>query len=437
MIDGTAGTVLTRYAGRRRDDGLPALRHLQPRRTTLAMPGPTCSSSASAAGATSCPRSSSAQTSVTGVEINGEHPRRRERRATATSPAPRPGPPRAPSSTTRPAASSPAPTKRYDLIQISLIDTWAATAAGAFALTRELALHDRGVGDVLRPARAGRHALACHAGDSVARHDRAARGATAPSRWPPQALKNRRSRRTRATTSSSTTGRRPPTARAPRRSSSAPSRSQPRAVATLAEVAERLGFAPVLTPDGRATRCFAGARRAGRPRRRRSPQFDEDVSPPTDDRPFFFQMADLGTFLSAARASRDDLVSRARCSCWARSRSRCCALAAVCIGVPAAGPHRPASRHAGMAPFYLYFAGDRPRLPAASRSRSSSASTSSSAIRRTRSRSCCSRCSCSAGIGSMLSERLVDAPSGRARCSRRSAVLLAVVVGCSASSRRP
>ena len=46
---------------------------------------------------------------------------------------------------------------KFDVLQISLIDTWAATQAGAFALVRELALHDECLGHIPRPAQAGRH----------------------------------------------------------------------------------------------------------------------------------------------------------------------------------------------------------------------------------------------------------------------------------------
>ena len=37
--------------------------------------------------------------------------------------------------------------ERYDIIQISLIDTWAATAAGAFVLSENSLYTDRGVAD--------------------------------------------------------------------------------------------------------------------------------------------------------------------------------------------------------------------------------------------------------------------------------------------------
>ena len=43
------------------------------------------------------------------------------------------------------------------------------------------------------------------------------------------------------------------------------------------------GFADLAAPGGPGHGCR---------------DVDDDISPPTDNRPFFFQMADLGTFLS-------------------------------------------------------------------------------------------------------------------------------------------
>ena len=55
--------------------------------------------------------------------------------------------------------------ERFDVIQISLIDTWAATAAGAFVLSEELALHRRGVGHL--PVAPVTAPSACRAGRSA------------------------------------------------------------------------------------------------------------------------------------------------------------------------------------------------------------------------------------------------------------------------------
>jgi len=65
---------------------------------------------------------------------------------------------------------------------------------------------------------------------------------------------------------------------------------------TAASVSRRLGFDPVLTPTTSITPYFAELAAKGGP----GPVLDrvaENISPPTDDRPFFFQMADLHTFL--------------------------------------------------------------------------------------------------------------------------------------------
>ena len=102
LIDGTAGTITVRR--RRGETDFLRVRHQQPR--PLHPPDrPTSPSSASAAAATCSRRSSSDQTSVTGIEINGDildivnGTLRRLHRT------PRPRPARRRSSTTRPAAT--------------------------------------------------------------------------------------------------------------------------------------------------------------------------------------------------------------------------------------------------------------------------------------------------------------------------------------------
>ena len=89
-------------------------------------------------------------TSVTGVEINGDIIDIATARS-ATSPATSTRTRASTSSTTRRGATSPAPTGTFDIIQISLIDTWAATSSGAFALSENSPVHDPGVGHVPRP----------------------------------------------------------------------------------------------------------------------------------------------------------------------------------------------------------------------------------------------------------------------------------------------
>ena len=112
----------------------------------------------------------------------------------ATTPASSTSNPASPSSTTMPAATSPARTGTFDLIQISLIDTWAATVGRRLRADRELALHDRGVGAVPRPPR--RRAVSYPSRASSRRRTRPARPSTrsrptAPSRWPPRSSTDR------------------------------------------------------------------------------------------------------------------------------------------------------------------------------------------------------------------------------------------------------
>jgi hypothetical protein len=82
--------------------------------------------------------------------------------------------------------------------------------------------------------------------------------------------------------------------------------------------------------------------------------FDEDLSAPSDDRPFFFLMADLDTFLSG-RGFRDDHITRPVQTLGALGFV-VMLLALLCIVLPALATRRQA-RTRGMLPFYVYFAG--------------------------------------------------------------------------------
>ena len=142
-----------------------------------------------AAGATCCRRSSSTPTLVTGVEINGnilDIVNDDLGDFTGTSRATR----GSTSSTTRPAATWPAPTSEFDIIQISLIDTWAATSAGAFALS-ENSLYTTDAWDTfldrLEPTTAS---CRCRGGTAPARPPSRSRRC-APRRWPPRSLTER------------------------------------------------------------------------------------------------------------------------------------------------------------------------------------------------------------------------------------------------------
>ena len=133
IIDSTAGTVLTHYTGDPKEtrflryDVTNLPHYLRPNADVLVV--------GVGGGRDILSALQFDQKSVTGVEINktmlditnkefGDFTGHLERR-----------PAGARSSTTRPAATSPRDDKRYDILQISLIDTFAATSAGAFALS--------------------------------------------------------------------------------------------------------------------------------------------------------------------------------------------------------------------------------------------------------------------------------------------------------------
>ncbi|HEX5366305.1 MAG TPA: hypothetical protein VFW63_06560 [Acidimicrobiales bacterium] len=238
---------------------------------------------------------------------------------------------------------------RFDLIQISLIDTWAATSAGAFALS-ENSLYTVDAWETF--------------------FDRLGPGGMlSVSRWftiggaePFESLRTA-SLATEVLTRAGVENPRdhvliyegPPTQFA---SSAAtflvsPTPFTDGQLEAVASNADRLGFRPVLTPDQVGDQRFADIVAPGGPDEGID-QFDEDLSPPTDDRPFFFQMASLHTFLSGEGFS-DDLVFRPVLVLGSLALA-VLLLAVVCIGGPLARLGR-RTAHAGMAPFYVYFAG--------------------------------------------------------------------------------
>lgn len=238
--------------------------------------------------------------------------------------------------------------ERYDILQISLIDTWAATAAGAYALSENSlytveAWHT--FMDRLKPG-----------------------GVLTVSRWysqfgsPPletyrtvalaaEVLKQRGVENPRdhiiVYSGSYISGVTTATVLVSPQPFSAADR------ATLERETRRLKFDPVLTETEAADAHFEGLV---------SPQgpdavidaFDEDISPPTDDRPFFFQMAKLRGLFDGS-AYDDTLVERATLV-LAMLALAVLGLTAVCIVLPIVLTTERAA-HRGMAPFYTYFSG--------------------------------------------------------------------------------
>ncbi len=241
-------------------------------------------------------------------------------------------------------------TGRYDIIQISLIDTWAATSSGAFALS-ENSLYTTHAWEIfldrLKPG-----------------------GILSVSRWfsrannaPPyeiyrtlslavQALKDRG-------------------VRDPRRHIAiyegapgvygvtqgtllvSPDPLPATTFAKLATIAKPFHFRPVLTPTFARDRVFAdltGRDGPGKGIR----EVNADISPPTDNRPFFFQMVNRASLrrLTSSSAGEDQLFQPVLV--LAVLAITVLALALVCIVFPLLKTTR-RDEHRGMSPFYLYF----------------------------------------------------------------------------------
>jgi hypothetical protein len=238
---------------------------------------------------------------------------------------------------------------RFDLIQMSLIDTWAASSAGAFALT-ENSLYTTDAWETY--------------------FDRLAPGGMlSVSRWysiggaePFETLRTA----ALATEVLDRNGVENPRDHvlifqgpAQQFASSAatilvsPDGFDEQSLSVIERNAERLGFEAILTPTEAADSRFTDIVAPGGPGAAIA-EYDEDLSAPTDDRPFFFQMASLDTFLSGEGFS-NDLVFRPVLVLGSLALA-VLVLAAIFIGGPLTAMGRQV-RHRGMAPYYLYFAG--------------------------------------------------------------------------------
>jgi SAM-dependent methyltransferase len=238
---------------------------------------------------------------------------------------------------------------RFDVLQISLIDTWAASSAGAFALTENslytteawnVFLDRLKHGGILSVSRwyetpYTNKPLEIYRTVALAAHVLKERGVARPRdhilvyRSPDNAFGVQA-----ATVLVS------------------PQPFTAGDLATADRETTRLGFTPVLTPTEAIDRYFAGLAASAGPDAVVN-EFQEDISPPTDDRPFFFQMADLGTLLSGqgfsnAPSTRPVLI-------LALLLVIVLALAAGLILLPLLLTTRRAA-HQGMFPLYTYFA---------------------------------------------------------------------------------
>ncbi len=241
--------------------------------------------------------------------------------------------------------------RRYDLIQISLIDTWAASSAGAYALSEnslytteawDLFLDRLAPGGLLSVSRwysiPGREQpLEAYRAVALASAVLRSRGAANPRDHLIAYRAATRNRQASAVTLLV---------------SPEPLTDDERSKLTSA--AERLRFEPVLTPEHAIDPRFAALAAPDGPTDAAFAGLDADISPPTDNRPFFFQMADLGTIVSGAGFSRDD--STRPVLILSLLAVAILTLAAAFILLPLLVTTSADARR-GMAPFYVYFAG--------------------------------------------------------------------------------
>jgi hypothetical protein len=124
-------------------------------------------------------------------------------------------------------------------------------------------------------------------------------------------------------------------------------------LAKMSEVTGDLEFPAVLTPDSTIGPEWAGLVRPGGPDRGLE-AFAEDISPPTDDRPFFFQMANFDNLVEG-KGLDDPRVTRP-VKVLGLLALAVLLLTLLFIGIPLLVTTR-RDAHKGMTPFYIYFAG--------------------------------------------------------------------------------
>jgi hypothetical protein len=240
--------------------------------------------------------------------------------------------------------------RRFDIIQISLIDTWAAESAGAFALS-ENSLYTTHAWQVFFDRLKAGGVLSVTRFYSFPGSDKPLEvyrtAALAAQVLHDRGVQNPRDHLLIYRTHRLSVGVELGTVLV------SPQAFTHQELATVAATATRLGLEPVLTPTVAKDPRFAALASPGGP----GPGLRgiaEDISPPTDDHPFFFQMANLHTFLSGS-GLKDNFATRPVFVLL---------LLAIAIVLLALGfillPLLVTTKrgdHRGMGPFYLYFSG--------------------------------------------------------------------------------
>ncbi len=240
--------------------------------------------------------------------------------------------------------------KSYDIMQISLIDTWAAQGAGAFALSEnslytteawELFFERLKPGGILSVTRFYQFPGADEPLEMYRTTALASQALTNVG------VENPRDHIIAYRSPINSLGVSLATILVSPEPFSAADREDAAAQAT------RLDWDPVLTRTEAITPIFADLAAPGGP----GPAVDqvaEDISPPTDDRPFFFQMADLDTFLQG-EGFYDSFVTRPVLVLGLLAIA-VLLLAFGFIVLPLLFTTK-RSAHRGMVPFYAYFTG--------------------------------------------------------------------------------
>jgi SAM-dependent methyltransferase len=240
---------------------------------------------------------------------------------------------------------------KFDIIQISLIDTWAATSAGAYALS-ENSLYTTEAWDEFFDSLAPGGILSVSRWYATIESDEPLEMYRTTA-LAAQALKDRGVENPR---DHLLIYRGPPSQFGVSIATLlvSPEPFSTRDVAVLQENTSRLAFTPILTPDEAFTEHFANLTVPEGPDAEVD-RFKANISPPTDDQPFFFQMQSIDTLFDRGGGLGDTPVSQP-VVVLAMLALTVLGLAFVCIVVPLLLTTK-RTAHRGMLPHYGYFAG--------------------------------------------------------------------------------